>query len=159
VMGYYDNMAIKRQYVNSLMLTGKTIFEGVAVEPSLIQPSDFGARLLDSLAEDYYNFGIFNWYYMSVDPDLVTAYDEWYAGTLTNTQGVITEVEVIPGTSFTVVVDGVSQTTNYADVADHTTTGALKEHVEAAIGSTNPDILYRRLTTTSVRLVVGGFEP
>jgi hypothetical protein len=159
MMCYYNNLAVTKQYVDSLTLTGKSLFAGAAVEPSLIQPSDFGARLLALRIDDYYNFGLFNWYYMNANADLVTAYDAWYAGTLSDTQGIITEVEVVPGTSFTVVVDGVSQTIYHADVTDHTTTGALKKHVEAALGSTNPDILYERLTAASVRLVVGGFEP
>jgi hypothetical protein len=162
LMGYYDCDGIKRQYVDSLTVSSRQVIAGLGCEATIEQPSDFRYKWLLELADGFTSFAIFCWGDNIVnDTDLQDAIDLYLASTLTTgtVQNPITKVSMNPGTSWTITVNGVDQTTAYADVTGHTTAGALKAHVEAAIGSENPAIWYRREASATTYICIGDWEP
>jgi hypothetical protein len=84
-------------------------------------------------------------------PEQVEIAREYMNDTLAVYQEKVTKLQVIPGTSFTFALNGVDKTINYADVADHTTSGPLQKHVEDIYGE-QPFVICTRYTTTDVQL-------
>lgn len=152
-MDCVDNLA-------RMNLTGKKLVILIGSEINQANPSDVRFIFQRWIDYGYDNFGWFSWdNNLDGEPD--------YGGYIKNymenvpldvTQAPITSVTVTPGggsPSFSLVVDGVTQTTLYSAITDHTASGPLKAHVEADIGSENPAVIYYRSGSTWTVIMVG----
>lgn len=159
-MGYDLAYGVKRKYWDTCDFTGKKHFVGQTTQAGYSNPSDFAAGMIRYRDLGYENFCYFVW------PDNVdaagyaAAIDDYRDGTIdaNTTMGAISKITVTPGTSFAITIGGEVFTTAYADVTDHTTTGELKSHIEAVEGA-RPFIYYMRPTASTVKIVVGDWEP
>jgi hypothetical protein len=161
LMAYYRDHQRVKAYVSALpTLSSHHLIRGVGMETNLVTADDIRYRWLQLISEGYIDYVLFCWGdYLKGDAVLRGIVDSYLASTLVASQTSITKVSVTPSTSWTITVGGVDQTTAYADVADHVYSGPLKLHVEAAIGSENPAVIYYRNNSAVTTICVGDFQP
>ena len=162
LMGYYDCQELKSYYISTLGMdrSDTRIITGVGAEDSLVQSSDMQHKWSLFYDDNYTNYCVFCWGAdLNDNADMRDVVDAFLAGTISVVQPDITKVSVTPSTSWTLTAGGDVQTTAYADVTDHTTSGPLKAHIEAAIGSLNPAVIYYRAGSAVTRILIGDREP